>query len=136
MAPLVSVAGTIGTQGRSRIEVQTPWFDILLAPQALAIGSRVDADERGIDALNFATAALIRGLGHSLRLYGIHPGQTADALLIKRDRLQGIGGLGPKLLHLPAQFAQIFTDLVLVVTHHIRFSAVSRARHYDLTGWS
>ena len=135
-APLTSATGALGAQDRSRIEFQPAWFDVLFAPQAYAVGSRGQSGERGIDTLNFQLAPLIRGLSHCLRLHGIHSRQTADALLIKRNRLQRVGGLGTKPFHFLAKLAQTLADLIVGITHPIRLNPVRGARHYDLTGWS
>jgi hypothetical protein len=114
---LASVAGTVRTERRGRIEVQPAFFDLFLAIHAYAIGAGVHTGERGTDAGNLDNAPLFGGLRHRLVLQGIHPRQAADALLVERHRLQRIGGLGAKLLHLRTKIDQALANLIVGFDH-------------------
>lgn len=71
---------------RRRIDFQAPGIDGFLALEAIAILAGVETAQCRRDALQVDLPPAPRFDRHRLRLYGVHPGKTANPRLVEFDR--------------------------------------------------
>lgn len=81
-----SGGGTFDTKRRRRVDGQPAFGDILAAGVASAVIAIANAPERDIDPLQFNHALAFLGFGHGLLLHRVHARQSADRLLVQRNR--------------------------------------------------
>jgi len=112
-------ARTVDAKQYRRVKLQALGIDRLIALQARAVLTVIDALQRRGDPQQHLVASLTGSLRHGLCLHGIHARQTADFGLVELDDRRGSFGRLHLGLELHTKLQELVAHLIWHALPHI-----------------